>query len=52
MRQRITWTSTLEVDTEGLDWAKATALAVRQTSQTDEAYMGKVIRIEIMEEEE
>lgn len=52
MKQRITWTAFLEVDTEGLNWAKATQLAAKQMVQTDESYMGKVIRIEIVEEGE
>jgi hypothetical protein len=52
MKQRITWTSFLEVDTDGLNWEEATRLAKQQMSQTSEAYLGKVIRMEIVEEDE
>lgn len=51
MKQRITFTATIDVDTEGLDWAIATALAKKQMAQTEEAYFGKVVRLEIVGED-
>lgn len=51
MKQRITFTATIDVDTEGLDWGHATGIAQLQMSQTEEAFLKKVIRIEIVEDE-
>lgn len=51
MKQRITAVVTIDVDTDGLDWAKATEIARVQIAQTSETYLKRVIRMEIVEED-
>lgn len=48
--QRITAIVTVEVDAEGLDWAEATKILKNQIAQTDNTYLKKVIRLEVIEE--
>jgi len=48
MEQRITFVATVDVDTEGLNWAMATALVRKRLAGAD---LLKVIRLEIPEDE-